>query len=176
MSTLIANILQGINTINHDASTTIGTLDANGISPNISPSFLLRQSGTTTYGSGSYNEIIKIGLFTNLHDTDSAIDSDGIFTVPSGKGGLYFFAYGSTFSGLGNSMCSSILRIDGSDDQTTEEYFRSEITNFPFRSVAMVKLNAGQTVIPRAQQSSGSTKSDDGAGNRKGFFGGVRIS
>ena len=117
MSTLIANILQGINTIKHDASTTIGTLDANGISPNISPSFLLRQSGNTTYGSGSYNEIIKTGLFTSLHDTDSACNSDGIFTVPSGKGGLYFFAYGSTFSGLGNAMCSTILRIDSDDRQ-----------------------------------------------------------
>lgn len=176
MSTLIANILQGVNTIKHDASTTIATLDDKGVTANLSPSFLLRQSGDTTYGTGTYNEIIKNGLFTNLHDTDSACDANGLFTVPSGKGGLYFFAYGSTFMGIGNSMLSSLLRIDGSDDQTTEEYFRSEITNFPFRSVAMVKLNAGQTVIPRAQQSSGSTKSDDGAGNRKGFFGGVRIS
>ncbi len=176
MSTLIANILQGINTIKYDASTTIATLDDKGVTANLSPSFLLRQSGDTTYGTGTYNEIIKNGLFTNLHDTDSACDANGLFTVPSGKGGLYFFAYGSTFMSIGNSMLSSLLRIDGSDDQTTEEYFRSEITNFPFRSVAMVKLNAGQTVIPRAQQSSGSTKSDNGAGNRKGFFGGVRIS
>ena len=151
-------------------------MDDKGVTANLSPSFLLRQSGNTTYATGTYNEIIKNGLFTNLHDTDSACDANGLFTVPSGKGGLYFFAYGSMFSGIGNSMLSSLLRIDGSDDQTTEEYFRSEITNFPFRSVAMVKLNAGQTVIPRAQQSSGSTKSDDGAGNRKGFFGGVRIS
>jgi len=171
MSTLKVGTIQ-----DHANSNTAMTLDGSGVGLKTSPSFLLQQSGQTTYGSGTYNEIIKTGLHTKLHDTDNAVSSAGLFTVPSGKGGLYFFAYGSTFSGIGNAMCSSILRIDGSDDQTTEEYFRSEITNFPFRSVAMVKLNAGQTVIPRAQQSSGSTKSDDGAGSRKGFFGGVRIS
>jgi len=176
MSTLIANILQGINTIKYDASTTIATLDGNGLTPTLSPSFLLQQSGATTYGNGSYNEMIKSGLFTNLHDTDNAIDSNGIFTVPSGKGGIYLFNWGMAFSALGTGYCATSLKIDGSLDSTTEQYFHSSVSNFPFKCTHMIKLNAGQTVIPQSIQGSGGTRSDNGDGARKGFFGGVKIA
>ena len=67
------------------------------------------------------------------------------------------------------------LKIDGSADNSTEQYFQTNISNVPFKVAQMVKLTAGQTVIPQVLHGSGSTLSDDGAGTRKGFFGGFKI-
>tara|TARA_B100000900_G_scaffold408103_1_gene421851 strand:- start:57 stop:575 length:519 start_codon:yes stop_codon:yes gene_type:complete len=172
MSTLKVGTIQ-----DHANSNTAMTLDGSGVSIKTSPSFLLKQSGATTYGSGVYNEMIKSGLFTNLHDSDSAISSAGVFTVPSGKGGIYLFNWGMAFQSIGTgNYCATVLKIDGSDDQSTERYFESGVTNFPFRCTQMIQLNAGQTVIPRSLQSTGGTLSDNGGGTRTGFFGGFKIA
>ena len=172
MSTLKVGTIQ-----DHANSNTAMTLDGSGVGLKTSPSFLLQQSGQTTYGSGTYNEIIKTGLHTKLHDTDNAVSSAGLFTVPSGKGGIYIFSWGATILSLGNNYVASSLKIDGSTDSTTESYFAYiGLANRPFKITQMVQLNAGQTVIPQALQASGNTLSDQGNSGRKGFFGGVRIS
>ena len=170
----MASVLK-VNEIQHTGGTSVMTIDGFGVSSKTSPSFLLQQSGVTTYGTGTYNEMIKSGLFTTLHDTDSAIDSDGIFTVPSGKGGIYLFSWGMAFMSIGTGYCATSLKIDGSTDSATEQYFHSSVTNFPFKCTHMIKLNAGQTVIPQSIQGSGSTRSDHGDGSRKGFFGGFKL-
>lgn len=166
-----------VDAIQNQSGTSAMTINNSGsVSLSIGPSFLLKQTGVTTYGSGSYNEIIKSGIHEVLHDSDSACNSDGVFTVPTGKGGVYMFNWGASMMALGNgNYLASSLKIDGSTDSSTEAYFYNSLANFPFRIAQMVKLNAGQTVIPQMFHANGSTLSDDGNGGRKGFFGGFRV-
>ena len=160
---------------NNTQIATTAYVDAAAGSGSSGPSFLLRQSNASSYNSGSYTVILQNGDFTSLHDTDNACDANGLFTVPAGKGGLYMFNWGLTLKSLGNNYLATQLKIDGSSDNSTEQYFQTNITNVPVKVAQMVKLTAGQTVIPQVLHASGSTLADDGAGSRKGFFGGFKI-
>ena len=71
-----------------------------------------------------------------MHDTDTACDANGLFTVPAGKGGLYMFNWGMTLKSLGNNYVATQLKIDGSADNSTEQYFQTNISNVPFKVIS----------------------------------------
>ena len=79
MSTLIANTLQGINTIKYDASTTAMTIDSTGriLTPS-RPMFDVAKSSTQTTTS---SQLLKVTWDTENYDVGSNFASDK-FTAP----------------------------------------------------------------------------------------------
>jgi len=137
------------------------------------PYFLAQGQTVATVIPGN-SSATKIANFSEIKDSDSAFTSD-TFTVPSGKGGLYVFHYGLTLLAIGSGhLITTKLYVDGAQDQTTEVYHDTYITNMPVRHTALVSLTAGQTVEFYAFQNSGTDRSTD-ASSRKAFFGGFRV-
>ena len=88
MSTLIANTLQGINTVKYDASTTAMTIDSSGrvLTPT-RPAFC---TSGTNYTQGSGLSII-IPHTVDLNIGNHMNGSTGVFTAPIA--GLYMFGF-----------------------------------------------------------------------------------
>ena len=95
----------------------------------------------------------KINLNTEVFDTDSAFDSttNYRFTVPSGKGGKYYFGYQVWYfdANAGTSNFADVsLRINGSGDNTTliRKYGAFTNHNLSFAGNTTLNLNAGDYV------------------------------
>ena len=95
----------------------------------------------------------KINLNTEVFDTDSAFDSttNYRFTVPSGKGGKYYFGYQVWYfdANAGTSNFADVsLRINGSGDNTTviRNYGAFTNHNLSFSGNTTLNLNAGDYV------------------------------
>ena len=90
------------------------------------PAFQATQSGGQTIGTGAYT---KISLNSEVFDSDSAFDhsTNYRFTVPSGEGGKYWFAYCIGFGyGLDdNEIIQGQLYKNGSDEAMTQSMYRS---------------------------------------------------
>ena len=90
------------------------------------PAFHATQSGNQTIGNGANT---KIALNSETFDSDSAFDhsTNYRFTVPSGEGGKYWFAYCVRFGyGLDdNEILQAELFKNGSDLAGTYSAFRS---------------------------------------------------
>ena len=91
----------------------------------LTPAFHATQSGNQTVANGT----TKIALNSETFDTDSAFDhsTNYRFTVPSGEGGKYWFAYCIRFGyGLDdNEIIQGQLFKNGSDEPLTQSMFRS---------------------------------------------------
>ena len=168
----MASILN-VDQIKNAAGTASITIDTNGFisGKTISPAFVCRESATTTLASGSFESL----SWTEELDTNNAVSS-GVFTVPSGQGGIYHFSTGVTVNGIGAStFIITALAIDGTVSNLYEVYNPTMIANQATRQVNIANLNAGQTVEFKVQQSSGSNKDTGFAQSRKAFFCGFRV-
>ena len=168
----MASILN-VDQIRSRAGTACITIDTNGFisGKTISPAFVCRESATTTLTSGSFESL----SWTEELDTNNAVSS-GVFTVPSGQGGIYHFATGVTVNGIGSgTYVITTLAIDGTEDNLYEVYNPTAITNQATRQVNIANLNAGQTVEFKVQQASGSNKDTGFTNDRKAFFCGFRV-
>lgn len=120
------------------------------------PSFRATDSSVTSISSGTYTTITLDG--TETWDTDNAFASN-TFTVPTGKGGKYFFSYEIAISGLSDAKFSEIvLTINGTRDDRTR--FRS-LTGIAqttiMRTACVVNLSAGDTVVLTGFHNQGSS-------------------
>ena len=95
----------------------------------------------------------RINLNTEVYDTDSAYDNatNYRFTVPSGKGGKYYFGYQVWYfdANAGSSNFADVsLRINGSGDNTTaiRKYGSFTNHNLSFAGNTTLSLNAGDYV------------------------------
>ena len=118
MSTLIANTLQGINTIKYDANTTAMTIDSNGrVSQPDGVKILFNATLTSTIAAGGISSSSTSqdiftgsapggGLTTEV-DTASAFNSStGVYTIP--VTGHYRISFGCTK----NSGASNVVHLD----------------------------------------------------------------
>jgi hypothetical protein len=137
----------------------------------LGPSFVCRESATTTLVSGAYRSL----TWTEELDTNNAVSS-GVFTVPSDQAGVYIFHYGVTVNAIGASTyIITSLEVNGSNDNQHEVYNPTIITNQAVRSSSVATLSAGDTVEFKVYQNSGSDKDTGFAQSRKAFFTGFRI-
>ena len=107
-------------------SSTNAELEFGAAGADLTPAFQATQSGNQTIGTGAYT---KISLNSEVFDSDSAFDhsTNYRFTVPSGEGGKYWFAYCIRFGyGLDdNEIIQGQLYKNGSDEAMTQSMFRS---------------------------------------------------
>ena len=107
-----------------DAAGTVAL--TSNITADLTPAFHATQSGNQTIGTGAY---VKVSLNSEVFDSDSAFDhsSNYRFTVPSGEGGKYWFAYCIRLGyGLDdNEIIQGQLYKNGSDENLTQSMYRS---------------------------------------------------
>jgi len=121
------------------------------------------------------------GMTTNEIDTDSAFDGT-TFTVPSGKGGRYFFtAYGYfDFNTEGNDGESVELRfkINNTTSYAVAQYQMSvqgQIARFPLFISSIIDLNAGDYIEIFAQCYDQTGSGTGGTLFSQTFFSGYKI-
>ena len=95
----------------------------------------------------------RINLNTEVYDTDNAYDnsSNYRFTVPSGKGGKYYFGYQVWYfdANAGTSNFADVsLRVNNTNDATTaiRKYGAFTNHNLSFAGNTTLNLNAGDYV------------------------------
>ena len=107
-----------------DAAGTVAL--TSNITADLTPAFHATQSGNQTIGTGAY---VKVSLNSEVFDSDSAFDhsSNYRFTVPSGEGGKYWFAYCIRLGyGLDdNEIIQGQLYKNGSEENLTQSMYRS---------------------------------------------------
>ena len=170
MSTLIANTLQGINTIKYDASTTAMTIDSNGrVSQPDGVKILFSAGLTSDIGAGNItNNSSSQDTFTAsspgsgltvLVDTASAFNgSTGAYTIP--VTGHYRISYGVTKAGGASNVMHIDIYVNGTkgDTQGRAHRCRANEGSSPY-STAMVsyidKLSANDVLTLRAHGNAG---------------------
>ena len=160
-----------VNTIEPQSGTTV-TLGASGDTITV-PSGVTISGGLTNTPSFSAqlssaqslaNNTTSIIIFdTENHDTDNAYNtSTGIFTVPSGKGGKYFFtSHFRIGTGTDSSRLALFIQVNG----TTKATYNNVNVDEDSAGVSLViDLNAGDQVKIGIFQNTGSaqnSKTDD---------------
>lgn len=123
-----------------------------------------------------------IAYDTELYDTDSAVSS-GVFTVPTGKGGKYFFAMNGGFS-TGNDIDTVSITISKNEQKTISsnagdaaniEYHHNgtDVSNYIQSLSTTMDLDAGDTVRVYYWHNFGSDKGT--AADGRAMFSGFRI-
>ncbi|MDA9626918.1 hypothetical protein N9S53_00445 [Candidatus Pelagibacter sp.] len=123
---------------------------ASGVLPTNSPAFKVYLGSNQTVSNTADT---RINLNTEVYDTDNAYDnsSNYRFTVPSGKGGKYYFGYQVWYfdANAGTSNFGDVsLRINGTADATTaiRKYGAFTNHNLSFAGNTTLNLNAGDYV------------------------------
>ena len=133
MSTLIANTLQGINTIKYDANTTAMTIDSSGRVDTQFSKFICQGFVLTSGQSGDQNPLTGWGRYETTLSGDGAGHinnggdisiSGGIFSYPTT--GLYRIEFFATFAG-------------GSTDSTIQYSIDTTQDNSGYSNLAQVK-------------------------------------
>ena len=129
----------------------------NGMTGHMYPSFKATASTDTTISNTTYTTITLDG--TETWDTHNAFASN-TFTVPTGKGGKYFFNYGLTIRNLGDADISEIiLAVNGTVDETTRYRELTGVAQTTImRASAMLDLSAGDTVVLQGYHNYGSNR------------------
>jgi hypothetical protein len=98
--------------INNNTLSAVSELPS-GISGQNYPSFFARRFNNQSVGADTDTKMLPDDV---VYDTDSAFDtSTGRFTVPTGKGGKYFFTYGFQVNNLtDNRQLAVNLKVNGS--------------------------------------------------------------
>ena len=170
MSTLIANTLQGINTIKYDASTTAMTIDSNGrVSQPDAVKILFSARVTSDIG---VNVISNAGASQSIFTTSSpgnglTVDVDtasafnggtGAYTIP--LTGHYRISYGVTKAGNANTVMHFDIYTNGTRGNSAgvAKRARANEGNSPY-STAFVsfidKLSANDVLTLRAHGTAG---------------------
>ena len=170
MSTLIANTLQGINTVKYDGSTTAQTINSAGATALTVPHFFADESSSITIGG---SQAVHTG-FTEVSDSHGGF-SGHTYTIPTGLGGIWCFNTAISFNGIGSgSWCLLTLTINGSVTPAHDIYHATSVTNNPFRGIHMGSFSAGDAIRFAVAQGTGSNKTSDPS-SRTGFFSGWRM-
>lgn len=134
------------------------------------PAFFVTKSAVQTI---SHNTSTQITFDTEAIDTDNAFASNA-FTVPSGKGGIYYLCAQCRID-TGDDFDGGILKIRVNSSDIGASWGRSEY--YDFKHISMLhSLSAGDVVTVNASQNVGATKNighiDQGAVT---FFGGFKL-
>lgn len=130
-------------------------LNAADLNAEVQPVCLVcaKKTNITSITSGSYQDI----SVPEIYDSHSAYDGT-TFTVPAGKSGTYFIYWACRVAST-ESTIHLTVSVNGVDD-TTEEDESSTIAGESQNRVvyaSMKTLNAGDTVVARANLAAGST-------------------
>ena len=142
MSTLIANTLQGINTIKYDASTTAMTIDSSGrVFQPTKPAACFHYQGSNLAGAN----IVPLNTQTVLQGGMSM--SSNAITLP--VSGLYVIGY-HHLSAVTNAHAVFFVRINGATNSILSSgwatQYRGAQTNNNFAFSTIAPLSAGNTV------------------------------
>ena len=174
-------LVDTIDTRSGTTNITIGSSNASQITlksgatltnfPENTPSFRAGLSSTQTITSGSHTVIV---FNTEQFDTDSAYDnSNGRFTVPSGKAGKYFFYAHFRFQAA--SKFDTAIEIHKNGSQVVHIEF-GDNGNYPSCQASYIcDLSAGDYIQATAYQASGSNKDLTSVINYTAF-GGFKLS
>jgi hypothetical protein len=123
------------------------------------PAFAAKNTGTQTIAD---NTDTKLVFDTVVWDTDSAYSTvNNRFTVPTGKGGKYFFHAHAQVPGIDDAEIGQLLfLINGNDDLLTNvrENFSSTDQIFRMSMVHTVSLSSGDYVEVSFYQNSGGSQ------------------
>ena len=134
------------------------------------PAFFVTKSSTQSI---SHNTTTQITFDTEAIDTDNAFASNA-FTVPSGKGGIYFLVAQMRID-TGDDYDAGIIKIRVGSTDIGASWGRNEY--YDHMNISMLhSLSAGDVVTVNAFQNSGATKNighiDQG---KVSFFGGFKL-
>ena len=136
------------------------------------PAFSVRLNSSQEIAN---NTFVKIAFDGELFDTDSAFASNK-FTVPSGKGGNYFFNYGIQYLAYAANRGISSFRKNGTEIQTSEISPLTASTNPTITGALSLNLAAGDYVEVFVYQNSGSAQDIRGSSSELfTYFGGYKI-
>ena len=141
-------------------NTTTINLGVSGDTINVPSGVTIANSGTATgfgeantpnfYAYGvdqavSDNTTTKLQFSTEVVDSDSAFDTSNYrFTVPSGKGGLYFFNLTFRFNGSPLSQVNVNFQVNGTNVTSSYTYSGNVNTNI-YNSMTYISRN--QTIV-----------------------------
>jgi len=144
------NLGKSGDTINVPSGATLNVAGTVGTGLTNTPAFKVYLGSNQTVSNTADT---RINLNTEVYDTDNAYDnsSNYRFTVPSGKGGKYYFGYQVWYfdANAGTSNFADVsLRINGSGDNTTviRKYGSFTNHNLSFAGNTTLSLNAGDYV------------------------------
>ncbi len=112
---------------------------------------------------------------TEVYDSASAYNtSNGIFTVPSGQGGRYFFTYGIRSSNWNTTELTGQLKDGSSNDYLVMEDGDAQGDNNTLTASGIVSLSAGDTIFVQWYQNGGGGTSPK-TGQKNTWFGGFKL-
>ena len=127
------------------------------------PAVLVTNSGNQSIGNSSST---LVTFDTETIDTDSAFASN-TFTVPSGKGGMYFISFRGSMSGIDAGEFIQIrIYLNGSESNFFENRMTAYTTDveFKFSGSGALNLSAGDTIKYYCFQNSGDSQNLNSAG------------
>ena len=139
-----------------------GTVTSNDTMKNV-PAVLATSSSDQSISNSSHTQVT---LDTETIDTDSAFASN-TFTVPSGKGGMYFISFRGSMQGIDSG---EFIQLRGYVNGSASNFFENRLTShatdteFKFSGSAAVNLSAGDTFKFYVFQNSGDAQNLSSAG------------
>jgi len=127
------------------------------------PAVLVTNSGNQSIGNASST---LVTFDTETVDTDSAFASN-TFTVPSGKGGMYFISFRGSMTGIDAGEFIQIrIYLNGSESNFFENRMTAYTTDveFKFSGSGALNLSAGDTIKYYVYQNSGDSQNLNSAG------------
>ena len=104
--------------------------------------------------------ITKIIFQSESFDTDSAYNtSDGVFTVPSGKGGKYFFSISLRKKDWNTSQAHIVLKVNDGSSDTDHLFYEdgdAQGDNNTLTQSGIINMSAGHTAAVYYYQNGGS--------------------
>ena len=117
------------------------------------PAFMAYLSSASSISNTTNTKIV---FQTEIFDTDSAYNtSDGLFTVPSGEGGKYFFNFQARPTNWNTSQFQVFIRINGSTDKLMFEDGDAQGDNNTMNNSGIINLSAADTVAVYVYQNGG---------------------
>ena len=117
------------------------------------PAFMAYLSSASSISNTTGTKII---FQTEIFDTDSAYNtSDGLFTVPSGEGGKYFFNFQARPTNWNTSQFQVFILVGGSTYKLLFEDGDAQGDNNTMSGSGIINLSAADTVAVYVYQNGG---------------------
>jgi len=140
-----------------------GTVTVGNSALKNTPAVLVTNSGNQSISNSSNTHVT---FDTETIDTDSAFASN-TFTVPSGKGGMYFISFRGSMQGIdAGEFIQLRIYLNGSESNFFENRMTAYTTNveFKFSASGSLNLSAGDTIKYYVFQNSGDSQNLTNAG------------
>ena len=139
--------------VSGSGATGIGQLSFGDAGGDNTPAFMAYLSSGTSISNTTGTKIV---FGTEVFDTDSAYNtSDGLFTVPSGEGGKYFFNFQVRPTNWNTTQFQVFIRINGSTDKLMFEDGDAQGDNNTMNNSGIINLSASDTVAVYVYQDGG---------------------